>query len=941
MPFVKKLLMHRIYQGLFLIISVFFSSTSVIAQNKVDSSTSSVKINSTTPPKVDSSIAVTADSTPVSVNPELNDIYDAKSPKIYTIANIIVTGSKSFDQNLIISISGLAIGDKVQIPGTDEFSKAIEKLWKQNLISNVDIYFTALSGTDLSVEIAITERPRLAQYDIQGVKKADKEDLKKKISLAADKVVTDNMKLAAVATIKKFYDEKGYQNVTVAVVQTSAPKNTVNITFIVDEGDKVKVNSINFVGNANATSQTLKKQMSGTKELGRFTLFPYPIPNPYHDSITKMTFKQYVNEYGFLLPTQTALFLKPYIYPSFAGAKYDPEKYDEDKDKILDYYNSIGYRDVQIVADTNIANVVGNRDIFIKIEEGHKYYFGNITWRGNTKYSDSVLTLILGIHKGDIYDLGLLNKKLGKQLSPEGGDVGSLYLDDGYLFFHVDPIETAVYNDTIDFELRMQEGPQATIGRVDITGNEKTKDYVIRRELRTIPGEKFSRADVIRTQRELSQLGFFNPEKITPNIVPNADNGTVDIGWNVEEKSSDQLELSAGFGGGIGLTGTLGVTFNNFSIKNFFKGSTWDPLPSGDGQKLSARIQSNGKAYRSVNLSFTEPWLGGKKPNSFTTSLYSTKYANAAGGANHFCITCADTSYIKTIGLSFSLGKHLTFPDDYFSLIYTLDFQQYRLRNYPNIFRGLNTGNATNISLKITLARSAAQGNPIYPTGGSNFAVSSQFTLPYSLMGISASTPGNPYALPEFHKWRFDGAFFIPIGQAHGPDKNQQFVLKVSAKLGYIGRYNTNLQVTPFDRFQLGDAGLSNTFAVLGYDIISQRGYPVYSSSDPKVNPENITPSEFFTIFNKYTVELRYPFSLNPSSTIFGTVFYEAANGWYDFKDYNPFELRRSIGVGARFYLPLFGLLGFDYGLGIDRIEPGQPLKGAFKFTFLLGQEPE
>jgi outer membrane protein insertion porin family len=930
--------MHRIYQGFFLIIGVFFINTAVIAQNKVDSTTSAL---------VDSSLYTHAvDSTPVSVNPELTDIFNTKSPRIYTISSIAVTGSKSFDRNLITSISGLAVGDKVQIPGTDAFSKAINKLWKQNLISNVEIYLTGLSGTNLSVEIAITERPRLSDYDIVGIKKADKEDLKKKIGLTKDKVVTDNMKLSAIGAIKKFYDEKGYQNVEVSVQEeiSKTAKNSVRLTFYVTKNNKVKVNSVNFVGNINATDQKLKKQMGSTHETTKFTLFPLTIPNPYHDTINKtLTFKQYVKEYGFLIPTQTAIVLKPYFSPSFSNAKFNPEKYAEDKDKIIDYYNSNGYRDVQIVKDTTITNSEGNRDIFIKVEEGDKYYFGNITWRGNTKYSDSILSLILNIHKGDIYNLGLLNKRLGKQLTQEGGDIGSLYLDDGYLFFHVDPIEVAVYKDTIDFEIRMQEGPQATIGRIDITGNEKTKDYVIRRELRTVPGEKFSRADVIRTQRELSQLGFFNAEKITPNIVPNADNGTVDIGWSVEEKSSDQLELSAGFGGGIGLTGTLGVTFNNFSLKNILKGSTWDPLPSGDGQKLSARIQSNGKAYRSMNLSFTEPWLGGRKPNSFTTSLYSTKYANTAGGGgSQFCLACADTSYIKTIGLSFSLGKHLTWPDDYFSLIYTLDFQQYRLRNYPNIFRGLSTGNATNISLKIGLARNAAQGNPIFPTGGSNFLLSSQFTLPYSLLGINTGTATNPYTLPEFHKWRFDGAYFIPLGGiGSSTDKSQQFVLKVSAKMGYIGRYNSKLNITPFDRFQLGDAGLSNTFAILGYDIISQRGYPVYSSSDPKVNPENTTPTEFFTIFNKYTVEVRYPFSLNPSSTIFGTMFFEAANGWYDLKNYNPFVLRRSVGVGARFYLPLFGLLGFDYGLGIDRIQPGSPLKGAFKFTFLLGQEPE
>lgn len=486
----------------------------------------------------------------------------------------------------------------------------------------------------------------------------------------------------------------------------------------------------------------------------------------------------------------------------------------------------------------------------------------------------------------------------------------------------------------------MQEGPQATIGKIEISGNEKTKDYVVRRELRTVPGEKFSRADIIRTQRELGQLGFFNPEKITPNVVPNQENGTVDISWAVEEKSNDQLELSAGFGGGIGLTGTLGITFNNFSINNIFNKNTWDPLPSGSGQKLSARIQSNGGAYRSYNFSFTEPWLGGKKRNSFSVSLFSTKYANAYDAYGQYCKACGDTSYLRTVGFGVSLGKQLKWPDDYFSLITSVNVQQYKLRNYANIFKGINNGTSTNISLKIALARSATQGSPIFPTGGSNFILSGQFTLPYSALGIEAD-PANPYKLPEFHKWRFNGEYYVPIGIARGPEKNKQFILKAAAKYGFIGKYNSKLSISPFERFQLGDAGLSNNFAILGYDIIAHRGYPVYSKSDPKINPENVTPAEFFTIFNKYTVELRYPFSTNASSTIYGLAFFEAANGWYDFKDYNPFKLRRSIGVGMRFFLPMFGLLGFDYGLGIDKIQTGQPMKNAFKFTFMLGQEPE
>jgi len=881
----------------------------------------------------------------MSINPGLVDIFNTKTPKEYTLGGITVTGNKGFDGNLIISISGLAVGDKVQLPGTDVFSKAINKLWKQNLIADVEIYFTKLVDRKLYVEIAITERPRLSDFRFVGIKKGEKEDLSTKSGLVKDRVVTENMKLTAMAAIHKFYADKGFRNVraTVKEEKSTASANAVSLTFNIDKGNKVKVNSISFSGNENVNSNKLKKQMKGTHEMSRLTLHPPISVNPYGDSTnSSIPFRKYLHDYGYLSLTETKEYLDPYFrFKLFSSSKFNPIKYDEDKESILDYYNTRGYRDAVVADDKKIPNSQGNLDLYIKVKEGHKYYFGDIVWRGNTKYADSILNILLGIRKGDIYNAELLNKRLGKTPSQDGSqDISSLYLDDGYLFFKLDPIETSVYNDTINFEVRMQEGPQATIGRIEISGNEKTKDFVVRRELRTIPGEKFNRTEIIRTQRELGQLGFFNPEKIVPNVVPHLEDGTVDINWAVEEKSNDQLELSAGFGGGIGLTGTLGITFNNFSINNIFNKKTWDPLPSGSGQKLSARIQSNGRAYRSYNLSFTEPWLGGKKRNSFSVSLFSTKYANAYNSFGQYCKACGDTSYLRTIGVGVSLGKQLKWPDDYTSLITSFNVQQYQLVNYANIFRGIRNGTSTNISIKLALARSATQGNPIFPTGGSNFVVSSQFTLPYYALGIKPSD-ANPYRLPEFHKWRLNGEYYVPLGLAKGADKNQQFILKLAAKYGFIGRYTNKLQISPFERFQLGDAGLSNSFAILGYDIIAQRGYPVYSNSDPKINPENVTPTEFFTIFNKYTVEMRYPFSTNPSSTIYGLAFFEAANGWYDFKDYNPFRLRRSVGVGMRFFLPMFGLLGFDYGLGIDRVQPGTPLKSAFKFTFLLGQEPE
>jgi outer membrane protein insertion porin family len=863
---------------------------------------------------------------------------------MYVIDGIRVTGSRAFDEGLIVSISGLSVGDKVALPGTDAFAKAIAKLWRQNLVANADIYITNLVDDKIYLEIALTERPRLLDYTFSGVKKGEKDDLIPKLGLARDRVLTENMKLSAVEAIRKFFYGKGYRNVQINMTETvlQGVANAVSLNFDIHKGRKVKINSINFVGNETVSSLKLKKQMKGTKEMTRISLYPEKIVSPYTDTVhAGNSFRQYLKDMGYMSPTKTKDYLDPYFrIKLFSSSKFNDTKYQEDKDKLLEFYNAQGYRDANLVKDTQIMNQQGNLDVHFKINEGHKYYFGNIAWKGNTKYSDSILNIILGIRKGDIYNLDILNKRLGKQLTAEGGDISSLYQDDGYLFFRIDPIETSVYNDTIDHEIRIVEGPQATIGKVTVTGNDKTKDHVIIRELRTIPGEKFSRSDIIRTQRELSQLGYFNPEKISPNIVPNAENGTVDINWQVEEKSSDQLELSAGFGGGIGLTGTLGVTFNNFSLRNIGHKSSWQPLPSGDGQRLSLRVQSNGRAYRSYNFSFTEPWLGGKKRNSFSISYFNTKFSNTVNAYGSYCKDCGDTSYLKTTGFSVSLGKQLKWPDDFFTLIYSLNFQQYKLMNYSGIFNNLRNGTSTNISLKMTLLRNSAGPNPVFPSSGSNFLLSGQFTLPYSLLGINKDLT-NQYKLPEFHKWRFTADWYTPIGRARGEEKNKQFILKTSAKFGFIGRYNKDRDISPFERFQVGDAGLSNTFALLGYDIIAHRGYPVYSSSDPKVNPDGVSPTEYFTIFNKYTAELRYPFSTNPSSTIYGLAFFEAANGWYKFSDYNPFKLRRSVGVGMRFFLPMFGLLGFDYGIGLDRYDQSTGLKGAAKFTFMLGQEAD
>jgi outer membrane protein insertion porin family len=845
----------------------------------------------------------------------------------------------------VLSISGLQKGDKVTIPGTDAFSKAITKLWRQRFFSDVQIFITNMTEDAIALEISLTEMPKLGNYKFIGVKKTEAEELEKKIGLSKSTIITENTRRNAIEVIRKFYTDKGFKNVQVRIEEQRDPSlvNSNMMLFHVAKGSKVRINQLSFYGNEAVTDGKLKKQMKGTKERSKITLHPDDVPSPYGVN-EKMPFSEYAKDFGFLSPSRTKTFLDPYVrLKLFSGAKFDQKKYEDDKEKVLDHYNALGYRDAQIVADTQYYTPDGNLNVDIKVEEGRRYYFGDIAWRGNTKYSDSVLNIVLGINKGDIYNLEVLNKRLGKQLSPNGGaDIGGLYQDDGYLFFQVNPIETRVYNDTIDHEIRIIEGPQATIRNVGIFGNDKTKDHVIRRELRTVPGEKFSRTDLIRSQRELANLQYFNQETLNPNVVPNQEDGTVDINWKVEEKSSDQLELSAGWGGGIGLTGTLGVSFNNFSINNIFKKESWDPLPTGDGQKLSVRLQSNGRAYRSYNFSFTEPWLGGKKRNSLSFNFFNSKFSNAWNPlTGQMDRKRADNSYLRSIGAGVSLGKQLKWPDDYFSLVYSLNYTEYKLKNYQFFGFGFDNGTSSTGSFKVALQRSSVF-DPTFPRSGSNFIASVQATPPYSLFNSNIVKERNAYKMPEYHKWRFNAEWYVPIGQAMGADKNRQFVLKLAAKYGFMGRYNRQLDVSPFERFQVGGDGITNNQGLLGYDIIALRGYPVFETSNPSFNPDINQAQQFFTIFNKYQLELRYPLVTNPSSTIYGLAFFDAANGWHSFKQYNPFQLRRSVGLGARFFLPMFGLLGFDYGIGLDRLQPGERgLKNAARFTFMLGFEPE
>lgn len=878
------------------------------------------------------------------INVKLQNLFNQRIISKYKIRSIKVVGNEFFDESLLLSLSTLNVGDEVQIPGGDNFSKAIRKLMDQNYFSDVSIYITDLKDKDIDVEIDVVERPRLSRFNLIGVKKTERDELSGKTGLTPNRVITENMKITAIEGIKKFYAEKGFQDASVVIKEQkdASRKNNIILDFVVDRGPKVRINNINFGGNK-IEDIKLKKSLKEIHEKSRMTLYPLndkPVivkTNPY-------TFDEYLKEKGYLTFTKTRKILNPYLRIKLSGSKFNPKKYEDAKENLLDYYNALGYRDAMIEKDTVYHNAAGNLNIDMQMKEGKKYYFGNLTWRGNTKYSDSLLTSILNIKKGDIYNREILFNKLGKTPTPEGGDVSGLYQDDGYLFFRIDPIETAVYNDTIDFEIRVMEGPQATIKTIRIAGNEKTKDFVIRREIRTIPGDKFSRTFLIRSQREIAQLNYFDQEKIKMEPIPNAEDGTVDINYGVEEKSSDQLELSAGWGGFIGLTGTLGVTFNNFSSKNLFTKKAWDPLPMGDGQKLSLRIQSNGKAFRSYNFTFTEPWFGGIKRNSLTLSVYNTKFGQSFDPiTGMFNPNVADQRYISTTGATLSFARQLTWPDDYFSFSTGLNYTRYKLKNYaidPFNLPNFDNGFVNNLNIRLALQRTSID-QPLFPRSGSTFLLSAQLTPPYSAFDPNFAKKANPYELLEYHKWRFNGEWYVPLGKPAGEERNKQFVLKFAAKFGFLGRYNESLAISPFERFQVGDAGLSNQFALLGFDIIAQRGYPVYESSNPKINPDQQSSRQKFTMFNKYVAELRYPLSLAASSTIYALTFFEAANGWYSMKDYNPFNLRRSVGVGMRFFLPMFGLLGFDYGIGLDRLNATNSLKDAGRFTFMLGFEPE
>jgi outer membrane protein insertion porin family len=800
-------------------------------------------------------------------------IIDYSYPDEYVIGDITVSGVRFLDPNAIVGISGLRKFSRISVPG-ESITQAVEKLWSQGLFSDIRITITERRADTLFLDIFLGERPRISSVNYYGTKKAERDDIAEKVNLLAGSQVTDHVISKTKRIIEEYFIEKGYLNTVVRIVQKDDPdsQNSIMLNIHVDKNDRVKISDILFHGNEQFSDSRLRREMKNTK-------------------------KRNLN--------------------FFKASKYIEDKYAEDKKSLVTFYNENGYRDFEILNDT-VYPVEEDRVVMeLELEEGIQYYFRDITWTGNSIYPREYLSAVLNIEKGDVFNTTLLEERL----TMDEDAVSSLYLDNGYLFSNMTPVITAIEGDSVDIEVRIFEGEQANLNNVIIKGNTRTNEHVVRRELYTLPGDLFSKDKIMRSARQIAVLGHFDPEKINPIPLQNPMEGTVDLEYNLEEKANDQFEISGGWGAGM-LVGTIGVRFNNFAMKNFFKGSEWRPYPSGDGQSLSIRAQSNGRVYQSYNLSFMEPWLGGTKPNTFSVSLYRSLMTNGRkvgeDGRQSMIID----------GASIGLGKRLEWPDDYFSLYSEVSYQRYSLTNY-NVYSFLfKNGNSNLLSLTTRLTRFSAGPNLIYPMGGSTFNISLQATPPYSVISgkdFSDVTDQEKYKWIEFHKWEFKGEYYYRVFE------QSKFVFNTKVAFGYLGHYNKDIGPSPFENFYLGGDGMTG-YSFYGRDVIALRGYE-NGSLTPLI--DNVPSGN---VYSKLTFELRYPFSLNPQATIYGLMFLEAGNSWYELKDYNPFRMNRSAGLGIRANLPMFGLLGIDWGYGFDAV-PGRPDANGHQFHFVMGQQ--
>jgi len=820
-------------------------------------------------------------------------IIDYKKPQKYTIGGIRVDGADNYDHQAIKLIAGIRQGEEINIPG-DKISKAIKNLWDEGLFSTVSVEVDKIVGDVIYLAIKLQPRPKLSRVKYTGIHRRDVDKIREEITLNSGKTITENLVFNTQNEIRGYFKEKGFNNVTVNIIRT--PDTLINnseiFTIAVSKGQKVKIKEIILDGPASVKQYKLKAAMKDTKQK-RWWRF-------------------------------------------FKRSKYNATAYARDKEALLDKLRATGLRDVSLVTDSIYDIDERNMIIYMKIDEGSKYYFGDIKWLGNTKFSSGLLDTILGIKYGDIYNKPLFDQRVHQ--SQDGRDISALYMDRGYLFFNITPVETGVEDYHINYEMRIVEGKEARVKNIFIRGNTKTNEHVIRREIRTKPGDLFNRNDIIRTQRELSQLGYFNDQAFQINPIPNPQDGTVDIEYVVEEKSADQIELSGGYGAGR-VIGTLGLTFSNFSVRNFFRKGSWSPLPTGDGQRLSIRAQTNGRYYQSYNFSFTEPWMGGKKPNSFT---FGINHSSFSSNSSTTTIKKSDPGYkgVGITGASIGLGRRKKIPDDYFSAYYELAYQYYDVRNYSSYFPNFSNGYSNDISLKYVLQRNSINV-PIFPAEGSRLTFSAKTSVPYSALGgntdFTYATQQERYKYLEYFKLKFTGEYYFPLTTGE-----HKLVLSPRFGFGFMGGYNKSKGLTPFERFSLGGSGLSGINSLGGREIIALRGYD--DSNSPEISSTGGDP-----IIAKYTMELRYPISLNPQATVFVLAFAEAGNTYTNFKSFNPFNVKRSVGGGLRVYLPMFGMLGIDYGWGLDQLDPhssgyrqgydAQRIQKGYagKFTFTIG----
>jgi len=840
-------------------------------------------------------------------------VIDYSTPEEYYIKDIEVSGVKYLDKSILANLSGLRVGDRIEIPG-ENITKAINNLWSQGLFSDVKIYMKERVADSIVLGIQLQEQPRLSGIDISGVKSREEKDIKEKLKLKQGGQVNKNVLNNIRETIRDFlYDKKYYfTQINIRKVDDTTSNNRLRLKVQVDKNEKVKIKDIVFDGNKVFSDGELRRTMEHTHKKN---------------------------------------------WNIFQGSKFLPEKFEEDKELILEEYRKKGYRDAEILSDTVYRVSEDRLMIRMDLKEGDKYYFGDITWTGNTRYPEEALDQNLKIEKGDPFNMSLLNDRI----NVDQDAVGNLYLDHGFLFFTANPVVKRIHNDTVNVEVRLHEGKQARLNRVIIEGNTKTNEHVIRRELRTQPGDLFNKSAIQRSQRELAQLGHFDPEQmgIEP-INVNQQRGEVDLEYKVVEKPNDQLEISGGWGAGM-FVGTIGVTFNNFAASRIFEKEAWRPVPSGDGQTLSIRARTNGQYYKNYSISFTEPWLGGEKPNRFTVSAYHSVQNTAS------IFYQSDTSHFKITGGSLALQRRLKWPDDYFLLSHSLNYERYNLQNWTRGNFIINDGVANNLSFQTTFGRNSVD-QPIYPRHGSKFTLSLKLTPPYSLFKedgfwklseaekndieqrvisnqpnwdewsvseqssrlqsqYSEEIQADRYNWIEYHKWKFKGEWYLRLFD--------DLVLAANTQFGYLGYYDKQLGYSPFGSFDLGGDGISG-YNLYGRETIALRGYE--NGSLTPVIRQNNTLKKVGHVYERVYMELRYPVSLKPQATIYLLGFVEGGNAWRTFDNFDPFYLKRSAGIGLRAFLPMFGLLGIDWGYGFDEI-PGNPEANGGQFHFVIGQQ--